>query len=288
MKEQTLLRIAGRIRPLLPAADAEQMAYEDTDGFYSAWKISDGQGIYLLKAVGERELGIYRRLNNTSRFLPHFYGAGSFYRKNYILLEFVEGRNLMRCSRADLVRVLDAMIAFQDVFWGTGKHIGTCVASALARCRKRRRFLTEENLRRAMDRFLDAYPALPRTLCHDDLLPFNLIVSDSRMVFIDWAAGGVLPYPCMLVRLLAHGSEHGETPFFMTEADKDFAIGYYYEHLVRSKGISYNEYIRTIELFWFYEMTEWIYVYRKYHRKPDALYEYYLSKAGEKAKEITV
>ena len=286
MKEQTLLRIAGRIRPLLPEASAEQMAYEDADGFYSAWKISDGRGAYLLKAAGKRELGLYQRLNNTSCALPHFYGAVTCYRKNYILLEFVEGRSLMRCRRADLVRALDAMIAFQNAFWGTGKRIGTGVKAALAGCRKRRGFLPEEDLRRALDRFLDAYPALPRTLCHDDLLPFNLIVSDSRAVFIDWEECGVLPYPCMLVRLLAHGSEHGETPFFMTEADKLFAVGYYYEHLVRNKGIAYDEYIRTIDLFWFFELTEWIYVYRKYRRKPDPLYTYYLSSAREKAKEI--
>ena len=28
-------------------------------------------------------------------------------------------------------------------------------------------------------------------------------------------------------------------------------------------------------LFRFFELTEWVYVYRKYGRKPDALFEYY-------------
>ena len=43
MQASTLLKIAGRIRPLSPAATAEPMPYEDANGFYAAWKISDGQ-----------------------------------------------------------------------------------------------------------------------------------------------------------------------------------------------------------------------------------------------------
>ena len=33
-------------------------------------------------------------------------------------------------------------------------------------------------------------------------------------------------------------------------------------------------------LFRFFELTEWVYVYRKYNKKPDALYEYYLAQAN--------
>ena len=105
-------------------------------------------------------------------------------------------------------------------------------------------------------------------------------------MFIDWEEAGVLPYPCMLARLLAHGSEHGETPFYMAAEDKAFALDYYYQHLIKDKGISYEEYRRAMALFIFYELTEWVYVYRKYHKKPDDLYEYYRANAQNAAKEI--
>ena len=276
MKDATLLNIAKRIQPLLSPASVTRMPWEEGNGYSSAWKITDGQGTYLLKAASPNELAIYRRLNNLSDALPRFYGTATYYKKDYILLEFIAGHNLMRCTRQDLVRVLDAMIALQDAYWGTSKEIGESAAAVLQSCQKRRAFLPESDWLAVFDQFLDAYLTLPRTLCHNDLLPFNLIVSDARTVFIDWEAGGILPYPCMLVRLLAHGSEQGETPFYMTKADKAFAIQYYYAHLIQGKGIPYAAYRQALELFWFFELTEWIYVYRKYRRPPDALYDHYL------------
>ena len=285
MQDRTLLSIASRIRPL-PSATVSRMAYEEGGGFYDAWKLEDAQGSYLLKAAGENELAVYRRLQNRIAALPRSYGSTIYRGKTYILLEFVRGRSLMRCQREDLVKALDAMIALQDAFWDTNKRIGRSVSRTLPRLRKRRAYLKEPEFRTVYDRFLTAYPTLPRTLCHDDLLPFNLIVGDDRTVFIDWEEAGVLPYPCMLARLLAHGSEHRETPFFMAAEDKAFALDYYYAHLLKTKGIPYEDYQRAMALFTFYELTEWVYVYRRYQKRPDALYKYYLAKAQNAAKEI--
>lgn len=78
MQPSTLLKIAGRIRPLSPAAAAEPMPYEEADGFYAAWKIDDGQGKYLLKIASPNELAVYRRLHNRIPALPRFYGAVSY------------------------------------------------------------------------------------------------------------------------------------------------------------------------------------------------------------------
>ena len=286
MQDRTLLKIADRIRPLTASAAVRQMAYEEGGGAYSAWKIEDGTGAYLLKAAGENEFGVYRRLNNACDALPRFLGAASYYHKTYILLEFVAGRNLMRCQRADLVRALNAMIALQAAFWGTNKRIGRSVSRTLPRLRRRRAYLPEPELRAAYDRFLALYPTLPRTLCHDDLLPFNLIVSDDRAVFIDWEEAGVLPYPSMLARLLAHGSEQGETPFYMTAEDKAFALDYYYDSFIARKGIPREKYDLSMALFAFYELTEWVYVYRKYQKKSDDMYEYYQAQANTAALDV--
>lgn len=287
MQDRTLLQIADHIRPLSPDPAVQQMAYEEGGGFYSAWRITDAHGAYLLKVAGENELGVYRRLGNKSDALPRFFGAAPYHNKTYILLEFVEGRSLMRCERGDLVRVLDAMIALQDVYWDTRKRVGRSVTRTLPRLRQRRVYLPEPELRTVYDRFLALYPTLHRTLCHDDLLPFNLILGDGRTVFIDWEEAGVLPYPAMLSRLLAHGSEQGETPFYMTAADKAFAMDYY-ERFIAHRGIPRDEYAQAMALFRFFELTEWVYVYRKYRKKSDALYEYYLTQAQNAAKEIAV
>ena len=61
----------------------------------------------------------------------------------------------------------------------------------------------------------------------------------------------------------------------MTEAGKTFAVQYYYDHLIAAKGIPQDEYRRAMALFRFYELTEWVYVYRKYRKKPDALFAFY-------------
>ena len=275
MQDKTLLKIASHIHSLSPDAAIRQMAYEEGGGSYSAWRITDGQDAFLLKAASTNELAVYHRLGNICDALPRSFGAAPYRDKTYILLEFVAGRNLMRCERGDLIRVLDAMIELQDAYWGTNKRIGRSVSCTLPRLRRRRKYLPEPELRAAFDRFLAVYPTLPRTLCHDDLLPFNLIVSDSRTVFIDWEEAGILPYPAMLARLLAHGSVHGETPFYMTEADKTFAEDYYYDRFIARKGIPRDEYAQAMALFRFFELTEWVYVYRKAGRKPDALFEFY-------------
>ncbi len=281
MKGGTLLKIAGRIWPLSPGASVQRMTYEEGGGFYNAWRIADGAEAYLLKAAGENELSVYRRLGNRLNALPRCYGITTYRNKTYILLEFVTGHDLMRCTRPDLVRTLDAMIALQDAYWDTRQRIGRSVSRTLPRLRRRRAYLKEPELRAAYDRFLALYPTLPRTLCHDDLLPFNLILSDGRTVFIDWEEVGVLPYPAMLSRLLTHGSEHGETPFYMTEADKAFALDYYYDRLLKNKGVPRPDYDRAMALFLFFELTEWVYVYRKYNRKPDALFTFYYKELWE-------
>ena len=49
----------------------------------------------------------------------------------------------------------------------------------------------------------------------------------------------------------------------MTDADKAFAIEYFYENFIKSKGISYDSYRRSMELALFYEYCEWVYVGNK-------------------------
>ncbi|MBR3130324.1 MAG: phosphotransferase, partial [Clostridia bacterium] len=194
--------------------------------------------------------------------------------------------NLMQATRNYLGRVLDAMIRMQDMFWGSRQRIGEPFSAALQSCLNRKAYLSETVLIDAFTRFEAMYRTFPRTLCHNDFLPFNVIVGTERTAFIDWEYGGILPYPAMLARLLAHASEHGETPFFMTQQDRDFAIETYYDHLIREKGISRADYLAAMNAFLFYESLEWVYVYRKYNKPPDALYDFALRQSHDFAEKV--
>ncbi|MBR5094609.1 MAG: phosphotransferase [Oscillospiraceae bacterium] len=273
MKDATILRIAGKCVDFAsPAPTVARMRHEDGPGVYDAWKICDGERRYLLKRCGAVERGIYEALAGRVDCLPICYGVARAYGKDHLLLEFVEGRDLMRGERAGLTLALDAIVRMQDAFWGSDEAIGTPFGSALAAAEKRREHLPEKELRQAYDRFLELYASVPRTLCHDDLLPFNLIVDGRRAVLIDWEHGGILPYPASVARLIAHTRPDPDWLFYLSEEDRTFALEIYYERLIRHKGIAREDYRRTMEAFLFYEATEWVYVYRRAGLREDARY----------------
>lgn len=287
MKEQTVLHIASRMHDLSEPINVSQIPYEECDGFYSVWKITDARGSYLLKrTASETELAIYRKLRNRIDALPAYYGATEYRGKPYLLTEFVEGHNLMHATRDDLAHVLDAVIRMQDMFWGSNQRVGEPFSAAFKSCLNRKTYLKETVLIDAFTRLEAMYKTLPRTLCHNDFLPFNVIVGPERTAFIDWEYGGILPYPVMLARILAHTSEHGETPFFMTQEDREFAIETYYDCLIREKGISRADYLAALNAFLFYESLEWVYVYRKYNKPPDALYDFALRQSHIFAEKV--
>ena len=97
------------------------------------------------------------------------------------------------------------------------------------------------------------YQTVPKTLCHDDLLPFNVLVDERRAVMIDWEAADIMAYPTSLARLIAHGTQQPGNLFYLEERDREFSISYYYQSLLRPLGISYREYRKAIDLAIFYE-----------------------------------
>ena len=141
-------------------------------------------------------------------------------------------------------------------------------------------------LEKAYEKFLCVYQTVPQALCHDDLLPFNVIVTAQKAVLIDWEVGGILPYPTSFARLIAHTQTDPSALFYMTQEDKNFAIDYYYDNLLKEKGISYDEWRRTLEFFLFYEYCEWVFVGNKYNVTDGEYYQKYLPIAKEKAAKI--
>ena len=116
--------------------------------------------------------------------------------------------------------------------------------------------------------------------------PSMCFCSGDRAVLIDWEYAGILPYPTSLARLVAHGEEDENAFFHMTQADKDFAIDYYFEHLLQEKEIKYPEYRRTMDYFLLYEYCEWVAIGVKYGETNTERYRMYYAKAKEYLKKL--
>ncbi len=140
-------------------------------------------------------------------------------------------------------------------------------------------------LEKHYDEYLCMYERLPRTLCHGDLLPFNILVADGRAVMIDWEVGGILPYPESFARLIAHGRTHGDL-FRMTPKQRAFAVGRYYNQVAARRGIGREQFDRAIALFVFAESCEWVYMGNRFGKEDCKFYPRYFRTALQAARKL--
>ena len=251
---------------------------------YDVWMIGAEDGAYVLKKAKGKEFDVF-----TSYFSKEIHGAPRFYSNihtpegDYFLMEYVAGKSLCKCTRTALTAALDALISLQDMFWENREYdnAGFTFSDSLKGRLSRGKYLQDADLEGAYSKFLDLYRTLPRTFCHDDLLPFNVLISENVATIIDWEQAGMLPYPVSLARLIAHGTEEPDAFFYMTEDDKHYAIDYYYDHLIKGKGIAYCEYRRALNYFLLYEYCEWIMLGNRYEDADMARYRKYYAKAKE-------
>ena len=244
-------------------------SFED-DSIYDVWLIESTLGKFVLKKAKNVEVDIYITFfKNKIQGVPKFIAKINDDETTYIVIEYIEGKTLCKCDRESLLKSLDALISIQETYWNDSKHnnIGYTFEKSMQSRINRGLYLADIEIENAYDEFLSLYSKLPRTLCHDDLLPFNLIVSDNSASIIDWEYAGILPYPVSIARLLAHTEENENAFFYMTNDDKAFAIQYYYDNFIAKHGISYVEYIHALDLFLLYEYCEWIMLGNK---SPDA------------------
>lgn len=255
----------------------EQFRNQEDGETYNVWRVDYPKRSYVLKKMKGQESEIYQKwLGTPVRYAPGVFGAV----QDHLLMEYVPGHDLMRCNREDLTLVLDSLIDMQDSHW-------TIASDEIPEGRiNRRNFLRDARLEAAYDAYLQAFCRMPRTLCHDDLLPFNVVINGDRAVFIDWEAAGCLPYPTSLARLIAHGEEDGNAFFFMCNQDKSYAIEYFYEHFASKKGIARNDFDRDLQLCLFYEYCEWIFVGNKYGNTDSERFRKYSAMALELAAKL--
>ena len=267
-------------------AKITQLKHEEDDEPYQVWRIDSDDAKYILKEAKENEYeihqSIFAELKEGVTALYQVIDAGA---KKYLLMEYIEGEDLCKCSRSNLTLALDALISLQQKTWesSTFAHLGDSFTRSLQERQNRGQYLNDALLEQAYEKFMKVYISTPKALCNDDLLPFNIIVSDQKAFLIDWESGGILPYPTSFVRLIAHAEDKPDALFYMTQADKDFAVEYYYDHLLREKGISYTEWLNTLEYFLFYEYCEWVFVGNKYNATDGKYYKKYLPMAKRQA-----
>ena len=276
--------------PVTEQAVITQLKHVEDDEPYQVWTIDTGAARYILKEVKEDEAETYRLILTqlNADCTPAIYQMISAGEKIYLLMEYIDGENLCHCSRAKLTLALDALISLQRKTWNNRSlaDYGYSFEKSLLGREQRGKYLGDPLLEEAYEKFMGMYRTVPRALCHDDLLPFNVIASDNRAVLIDWECGGILPYPTAFARLIAHSEETENALFFMMSEDRIFAIDYYYDNLLKENGISYTEWRNTLEYFLFFEYCEWVFVGNKYDAGNSELYKKYLHIARQQAGKI--
>ena len=289
MEQNQIPKILSALGCTQQPLSVEPFYCEEDGAAYNVWRIQFPDSIQVLKAAKGCEAEVYANiLWHPYSFAPRIVAAGIVDGEEYLLMEYVSGENLIHCTREKLTLALDALIQMQSQFWQNTScdQLGFTFEDSLSGRENRIKYLNDEELEGIYQEFLQEYVSVPRTLCHDDLLPFNVIVQEDRAVFIDWEYGGILPYPVSLARLIAHGEEGDDAFFFMTEEDKTFALEYYYQNFISQKGISREVYDRTMALFLFYETCEWVYLGNRYADADPVRFSRYLEKAKALAKRI--
>lgn len=279
---ETILSALGISKPYThaPFQNAEDGAE------YAVWRVESAGKCMVLKKAKGSELDHYRHFLSDSRgYAPALLGSASVSGENYLLLEYVPGHDLCRATRDDLTLALDAIIAMQLQNWGIIDTTGS-FEKALEGRQNRLPYLRDSQLELAYEAYLHRFKVMPRTLCHDDLLPFNVLVAQDRAVMIDWEVAGILPYPTTLARLIAHSEEQDHAFFYLKQEDRRFAIDYFYEHLAGKMGISRQQYDRDLALCLLYEYCEWVYVGTRYADSDHDRFRNYLEKARKAAAEI--
>lgn len=287
MKQETVedilrqLQFPGKVHQITP------FCREEDGSAYDVWKVCTGEETLVLKKTCPEERETYETFfPQGGGAVPKVYGFSEIDGEVYVLMEFVEGETMSCCTREKLILALDALIETQERYWDNAELADRGWNFTKWYPAREKRLAYMEDLADGYRAYLEAARSVPRTLCNDDLLPFNVLVQEGRAVILDWEFAGILPYPCAIARLLAFGEEHTDFMFQMSREDKAFGVKYYYENFIRGKGISWKDYCRTIQLFFLKEYCEWVYFGRSNGKQEDPNYQKYYEKARDLEKAL--
>ena len=279
IKEMGFDKDSVKISPFINEEDGEE---------YEVWKIEAEEKTFVFKKEKGKEAIIYENyLSVLNEHAPKFYGIFEHGGEKYLLMEYFDGETTTKCDRIKLKNAIDALIGIQKTFWNSEEAEGDGYYNeSLLKRKKRGEFLFDEEIEKAYGRFLKRYEEIPRTLCHDDLLPFNILSDSEKAVIIDWEYAGILPYLVSFSRFIAHFSSEEDAFFFLEDGEKEWAIDYYYNNFIKEKGIQCSEFMDDLDLFLLYEYCEWVMIGNKYEDAKGERFYQYLSLAKEKAGKI--
>lgn len=278
MTHSTIKKIVNKIK-ILNIINIKQIKNEDGDDFYNVWLIVSDNNSYILKKSTENEINNYNALLNIP--IPKYYGYTKYYNKSYILIEYLDGDNLMNGNLGNCTKAIDTIIEINKKYLNKDIVLSDTFDKELIRINRRFEYLNDELLEKKYLEFINVYKKTIKTVCHNDLLPFNMIIAKNNAYLIDLENIGFLPYPVMFARFIAHYKDVKGYLFYLEDEIKEYLIKYYYDNFVVSLNKTYEEYLYELELFLFFEYTEWIYVYNRYKFPKDERYYYYLNKCYE-------
>lgn len=278
MTYSTIKNIVNKIKNI-NILDIKQIKNEDGDDFYNVWMIVSDNNSYILKRSTENEISNYKVLLNIP--IPKYYGNLKYYNKLYILIEYLDGDNLMNGNLDKCTKAIDTIIEINKKYLNNEVELSDTFDKELIRINKRLEYLNDELLERKYLEFIDVYKKTIKTVCHNDLLPFNMIIVNNIAYLIDLENIGYLPYLLMFARFIAHYKNIKGYLFYLEDSVKEYLIKYYYDNFVSLLNKSYEEYLSELDLFLFFEYTEWVYVYNRYKLPKDERFNYYLSKCYE-------
>ena len=166
-----------------PKATITQLRHEEDGEPYQVWRIDTDNTKYILKEAKGMEAEIHQLiLAIAQEIVPALYQVINIEETTYLLMEYIEGENLCNCNRAKLTHALDALIYLQRKTWenlplAQSKDL---FENDLLRRQNRGKYLNDSLLEEAYGKFLNVYQCVPKTLCHDDLLPFNILATNQE------------------------------------------------------------------------------------------------------------
>ena len=233
---------------------------EGEECVYQVFLISIGKEQYILKKSSNEEKDIYTKfLENHAFAVPHFINScRDKDGEEWILIEYVKGKDLREFNQEIAVAAAESIIDIHNYYWKENEIEEERFKKYWKRINKRAECLKKElDLKRAYDVFLERQLTCPRTLCNGDFLQYNAIYKDKRVIVIDWAFGGIMPYSLDISRILVHGNEHRYPfPFYMIDEYRKLFVKTYYNHL--KDKMEYKSFIWDIVLSGLNECIEFI------------------------------
>lgn len=259
--------------------------FEDEPKIYSVYKIVASEGEFVLKKSEDEESFEAEKKHYSLLFglpVPEFIGAED----GFIMTRFVSGEDLKNATDEGVLAAAKSLAAIMNAYPMGRFYDPDRFEIYLKRLERRAGCLKNEpELARAFKLFFDRQKDIPLTLSNADLLPINVLYDGERAVIIDWEFGGFMPYDLDIIRFAAHGCEHGETPFFMTEAQKKLFIDAVYERLeVRPERDRYDEDLKLAEFNELIEILE--YYFNDPAAERGSIFKYYYPKALTLAGEL--